>query len=173
VLSAHARAREAAVWRDLAAKERLCEELDRRLSSGEGTADLQAAHAQWCVLTALPPAWEKAMIGRREAALRALADEAAAVAHKLRIERGTESRGEMLLELELLCGLDCPPELQVQRRALQLQQLRERFQGAGKGSATKVSERLLAWCAEPGVTDARDRQRCERVFLAMEEARRV
>ena len=170
-LKARARAREGAVWRTLAAKERLCEDLDRRLYSGEGDADLDAARAQWCELTALPPAWEKAMIGRREAALRALADEGAAAAHKLRIEHGTESRGEMLLELELQCGLDCPPELQVQRRALQLQQLRDRFQGTGKGSATKVSERRWPG-VQPGVTDAHDRQRCERVFLAMEEARR-
>jgi hypothetical protein len=41
-LSARARASETAVWRTLAAKERLCEELDRRISSGEGTADPQA-----------------------------------------------------------------------------------------------------------------------------------
>ena len=42
-LSARARAREAAVWQTLAAKERLCEELDRLLCSGEGTADAAAA----------------------------------------------------------------------------------------------------------------------------------
>ena len=36
VLSARARAREAAVWRTLAAKERLCEELDRALLLGRG-----------------------------------------------------------------------------------------------------------------------------------------
>ena len=53
------------------------------------------------------------MKGRLEAALRAFADEAAAAAYAPRIERGTESRHAMLLELELLCGLDCPPELQV------------------------------------------------------------
>ena len=61
------------------------------------------------------------MIGRRDAALRALADEAAAAAHVARIERGAESRREMLLELELLLGLECPPELQAQRLALQVQ----------------------------------------------------
>ena len=170
-LSARARASETAVWRTLAAKERLCDELDRRLSSDAGTPDPEAAQAQWCALTALPPAWEKTMNGRLEAALRALADESAAAAHALRIERGTESRRAMLLELELLCGLDCPPELQVQRRALQLQQLRDRFQGTARGGATSVGERLLAWCAQPGVTDARDRERCERVFSAMETRR--
>ena len=170
-LSARARARETEVWRTLAAKERLCEELDRRLCSGEGTADAAAAHAQWTALTALPAAWEKAMVGRRDAALRALADEAVAAAHVMRIERGSESRQEMLLGLELLFGLESPPELQAQRRALQLKQLRERFQGAATTGANSAGDRLLLWCAQPGVADARDRQRCERVFSAMEHAR--
>jgi exonuclease SbcC len=170
-LSARARARETEVWRTLAAKERLCEELDRRLCSGEGTADAAAARAQWSALTALPAAWEKAMVGRRDAALRALGDEAAATAHVMRSERGAESRREILLEVELLLGLECPLELQAQRRALQLKQLRERFQGAATSGPNNAGERLLAWCAQPGVADARDLQRCERVFSAMEQAR--
>src|SRR5439155_27315679 len=94
-LSARARAREAAVWRTLAAKERLCEELDRLLCSGEGSADAAAVHAQWTALTVLPAAWEKTMIGRRDAALRALGDKVAAVAHVMRIESCTESRREI------------------------------------------------------------------------------
>jgi exonuclease SbcC len=170
-LSARARARETEVWRILAAKERLCEELDRRLCSGEGTADAAAVQAQWTALTALPAAWEKAMVGRRDAALHALADEAVAAAHVMRIERAVESRGEILLELELRFGLECPPELQAQRRAVQLKQLRERFQGPATNAVHSAGEHLLAWCAQPGVADARDRQRCERVFSAMEHAR--
>ena len=170
VLSARARSREAAVWRDLAAKERVCEELDRRLLAGEGSADAAAAHAQWSALAVLPAAWEKAMMGRRDAALRALGDKVEGVAHAVRIESRAESRRELLLEMELLLGLECPPELQGQRRALQLKQLRDRFQGAAPAGANP-GERLLAWCAQPGVADARDRQRCEQVFAAMEQVR--
>ena len=169
VLSARARSREVAVWRDLAAKERVCEKLDRRLLAGEGSADAAAAHAQWSALAALPAAWEKAMMGRRDAALRALGDKVEGVAHAVRIESRAESRREMLLEMESLLGLECPPELQGQRRALQLEQLRDRFQGAAPPGANNAGERLLAWCAQPGVADARDRQRCERVFAAMEQ----
>lgn len=170
-LSARARARETEVWRTLAAKERLCDELDRRLCSGEGTADASAVHARWSALTALPAAWEKAMVGRRDAALRALADEAAAAGHVTRIDRGAETRGEILLELELLLGLECPLELRAQRRALQLKRLRERFQGAATSCANSAGERLIAWCAQSGVADVRDWQRCERVLSAMERAR--
>jgi hypothetical protein len=170
-LSARVRAREAAVWQTLAAKERLCEELDRLLCSRSSIADAAAVHAQWTALPALPSAWEKAMIGRRDAALRTLGDEAAAAAHVLRIERGAELRREMLLELELLLGLECPPDLQEQRRALRLRRLRERFQGAAASGASTNGERLLAWCVQPGVADTRDRQRCDRLFSVIEHAR--
>jgi DNA repair protein SbcC/Rad50 len=170
-LSARARSRETDVWRTLAAKERLCEELDRRLCSGEGTADVGVAHVQWTALTALPAAWEKAMLGRRDAALRAIVDKAVAAAHVIRIDRGGESRGEILLELELLLGLESPPEVQTQRRALQLKRLRDRFQGAAPSGADNAGERLLAWCAQPGIADDSDRRRCERVFSAIESKR--
>src|SRR6185436_15784278 len=102
------------------AKEGLCEELDRLLCSGEGAVDAAAVLARWTALAALPAAWVKAMVGRRDLGLRALADESAAAAHVARIERDAESRREILLELELLLRLECPPELQAQRRALQL-----------------------------------------------------
>ena len=111
------------------------------------------------------------MVGRRDTALRALADQTVAAGHVMRIERGSESRREMLLGLELLLGLESPPELQPQRRALQLKQLQERFQGAATTGANSAGDRLLLWCAEAGVADARDRQRCERVFSAIEHAR--
>jgi hypothetical protein len=89
----------------------------------------------------------------------------------MRIEGAGASRREILLELELLLGIECPAELQAQRRALQLKQLQERFQGAATTGSNSAGDRLLLWCAEPGVADARDRQRCERVFSAMEHAR--
>ena len=112
------------------------------------------------------------MIGRRDAALRALADEAAAAAHVVRIEtRYRIAPAKCCSSWNCCCGLECPPELQAQRRALQLKQLRDRFQGAATGGANSAGERLLAWCAQPGVADARDRQRCERVFSAMEPPR--
>jgi DNA repair protein SbcC/Rad50 len=170
-LSARARTRAAAVWRDLAAKERVCEELDRLVLAGEGGAAAAAAHAQWTALAVLPAAWEKAMIGRRDAALRALGDIVAAAAHVVRIETCAESRREILLELELLLGLECPPELQGQRRALQLKQLRDRFQGAAPTGANNAGERLLAWCAQPGVAGTRDRQRYEWALAAMDQMR--
>jgi DNA repair protein SbcC/Rad50 len=171
-LSARARAREAAVWQTLAAKERLCEDVEGLLGSRDRIADVAAwSNARWTALSALPAAWEKAMLARRDSALRALADDTAAAAYLTRIERGAELRREMLLEAEILLGLECPPDLQAQRLALQVKHLRERFQSVATIGPNTAGELLLAWCAQPGVVDARDRQRCERVFSAMERAR--
>ena len=167
-LKARARGREAAVWQTLAAKERLCETLDSLLCSRGDLADAATTTtAQWTALPALPAAWEKAMLARRDAALRAFDDGPATAAYLAQIEDGAQRRPAMLLELEMQLGLECPPELQAQRLALQVQRLRDRFQNAAAAGARSTGERLLAWCAQPGVADARDRQRCERIFAAM------
>jgi hypothetical protein len=172
-LSTRARARESAVWQTLAAKERQCEALDSLVISREGAADAAAVNQQWTALPALPAAWEKAMVGRRDAALAALASEDAAAAYRTRIESSAESRRELLLELEMQLGLESPPELRAQRLALQVKKLRDRFQSAATTSANAPAERLIEWCALPGVADANDRQRCDRVFAAMERTRRT
>jgi Domain of Unknown Function (DUF349) len=167
MLSARARSRAAAVWTSLAAKERLCEELDGLVRSGNGTCDpgqLSAVQEKWAALPPLPGAWENKMLARRDAALRALAETSATSDYVARIERGAGARRESLLEFELMLGLDSPAELQAQRLALQVKQLRERFNSAASASTGTAGERLLAWCAEPGVIDTADRQRCERVI---------
>jgi hypothetical protein len=173
-LSARARSRESAVWRTLAAKERLCEELDAlaRTAGGaaEGTATAPVTE-RWAALPALPPAWEKKMLARRDGALRAVSEPAAATAHASRIEHGTATRREILLELEIALGLDSPAELHPQRLALQVKLLRQRFQSAATPGAGTPGERLLAWCAEPGIADSGDRNRCERVFSEIEQVR--
>ena len=133
-MSARARSREAAVWQTLAAKERLCEELDALVratgNAAEGTTTA-AASERWAAMPSLPPAWEKKMLARRDTALRALAGDAAAAAYASRIERGIESRREILLELEISLGLESPAELQAQRLALQVKQLRRALPECG------------------------------------------
>ncbi len=170
MLSARARSRKAAVWTTLAAKERLCEELDGLVRAGAGAADAtqsSTVQEKWAALPPLPDAWDKKMAARRDAAVHALTEPAAAGDYLSRIERGIESRRERLLELELSLGLDSPADFQQQRLALQVKQLRERFKNAATTGADTAGERLLAWCAQPGMADAVDRQRCERVFSSV------
>jgi hypothetical protein len=174
-LSARARSRAAAVWQTLAAKQRLCEELDEMVRSGGGmpasAEQPAAAQERWSALPALPPAWEKKMLARRDEALAALSETAEAGKYLARMEQGTALRREGLLELELMLGLESPPEIQPQRLALQVKQLKERFRSGASSGAVTAGERLLAWCAQPGVSDALDRQRCERITLKVAQAR--
>ena len=169
-LSARARAREGAVWQTLAGKERLCETLDGASRSSGSSGDATQAIERWAALPALPPAWEKAMLARRDAAIAAVGGGDSG-GYNLRIDQGAASRSEQLLELEMLLGIDSPAELKAQRLALQVKKLRDRFQSAAPAGAGNAKELLLAWCAQPGVADERDRQRIERVFRALEEAR--
>jgi hypothetical protein len=158
------------VWQSLAAKERLCEDLDRSVlagaGAGEGGSDAEM-QARWSALPALPAASEAKMVARRDAALRALSDGGAAAEYLARIDKGKVTRHEWLLELEMALKLDTPADLQAYRLALQVKQLKERFSRAASGGVKTPPDLLLSWCAQPGVADARDRQRSERIVAAM------
>ena len=111
------------------------------------------------------------MLVRRDAALLALSDASAAGKYLAGMERGAAARRESLLELELLLGMDSPAEVQQQRLALQVKKLKERFSSAASSGALTAAERLVLWCAQPGVADALDRQRSERILSRVETAR--
>lgn len=111
------------------------------------------------------------MLARRDAALVALSEAGAAAKYLARMEQGASARRDGLLELELQLGLESPPEFQPQRLALQVKQLKERFSSGSSSGAAKPGERLLAWCAQPGVADGLDRERCERIISNIEQAR--
>jgi hypothetical protein len=166
MLSGRARSRETAVWQTLASKERMCEELDGLVVSGstEAEARSSAAQEQWQALPALPAEWEKKMVQRRDAALRALTEPGARGEYLGRIEKAAGARREALVELELLLGMDTPAEFRAQRMAVQMKQLKQRFDRSATADAGGAGERLVACCAQPGIADALDRQRCERIF---------
>ena len=170
-LSARVRAREAAVWKTLAEKERLCAELESAVLAGAGDNPTEAVRENWSTLPELPSAWEKKMLARRDAAIAALTDDSAAGQHRQRIERGAQTRRDGLLELEMTLGLESPAELQSQRLVLQVKLLKERFGGGAAAGGDTTGDRLLAWCAQPGVADGRDGERRDRVFSALGQAR--
>ena len=187
MLAGRSRSREAAVWQTLAAKERLCDELDRSIvgagaakspseaNASEGSASPSEAAepavvASWVALPVLPAASEHKMTARRDAALAALADPAAAAKYRKRIEEGDAPRREWLLELEMMLKLESPADMQAMRLALQVKQLKERFSSSSTGGAKTPADLLLQWCAQPGVANAADRQRRDRVFAAIARA---
>jgi hypothetical protein len=188
------RSREAAVLANACdCKERLCDELDRSVLDGASAPQPDSASrlrpttlatdgrrprsrradpslATWASLPPLPAASEQKMTARRDAALSALADFAATAKHRKRIEDGAAPRREWLLELEMMLKLDSPPEFQALRLQLQVKQLKERFSSASSGGTKTPADLLLQWCAQPGVADAIDRQRRDRVFAAIAKA---
>ena len=177
MLKGRNRAREAQVWHALLAKERLCEELDAlviaRPDASEAVA-VESVQQRWSALPPLAAAWEQKLVARRDAALAALApdaDEYAREDHAALIEKSTAARRDALLELELTLSLESPADLQPQRLAVQVKQLRNRFKRAATGAAGSAGEILLEWCTLPGVADARDLKRCEQIIASIERRR--
>ena len=167
-LANRVRTREAASWQTLSAKEELCERLDRAIAEAADANAAQSAmndvQERWAALAELPPAQEKPIAARRDAALAALTDPAKTATHAATIAANAARRRTMLLELELALGLDSAPALQAQRLALQVQQLKDRFKSAVSLNADNAGERIVAWCAMPGVVEPADRQRMERIL---------
>ncbi|MFN0299192.1 MAG: DUF349 domain-containing protein, partial [Burkholderiales bacterium] len=170
VLRGRSRAKEVAVWRALLDKERLCEELDA-LVIAEKNAEPDEVQQRWSALPPLAPAWEKKLAARRDAAIQAMANPDARARLRKRMEDGAAARRDALLELELTLGLESPPDLQSQRRAVQVKQLRDRFKGAGSGAAEAADQVLIEWCAHPGIVEERDRGRCEQIIASIERRR--
>lgn len=171
LLGTRARGREAAVWQALLVKERLCEQLDALASAdpdaARETAAADSVRQRWAALAPLPTAWEQKILARRDAALHALSDEDARYDYADRIEDSGTLRRDALLELELLLGMPSPADLQKERLAVQVRQIRSRLKTAQSANAT-AGDHLLAWCITPGVADARDRERCERIVSSLE-----
>lgn len=171
LLAARARGREAAVWQALLVKERLCEELDARVmadADAEQDAAVAASVRSRWEATPLGAPWEQRIAARRDAALQALTDEDARYEHADRIDEGAALRRDALLELELLLGMPSPADLQKERLAVQVRQIRSRLKTAQPAGAT-AADHLLAWCVTPGVASTRERERCERIVAALEQ----
>ena len=173
LLRGRSRRLEAAVSQARLEKERLCDELDA-LVLREGDADAEAGERvrqRWSELPPLSPDWESRLAERRDAALRALADEDARYDLVERIGECAAERRDALLELELMLGIPSPADLHAQRLAVQVKELRNRFKRTASGGAASAPDLLLKWCALPGVVEPRDRQRCEKIIAGLERRR--
>jgi hypothetical protein len=168
-LRSKSRRSEAAVLETLLAKERLCEELDA-VAGDEAEPDPAVAESvreRWAALPPLPAEWEKRLAERRDAALVALGDVDDRYYYGERIKKSAADRRDALIELELVLGIDTPPDLQPQRLAVQVKLLRDSFKRTSSG-ADSVQQLVLQWCALPGITDARDRKRCEAIVARVQ-----
>jgi hypothetical protein len=67
-------------------------------------------------------------------------------------------------------GIDTPNDLRTLRLAVQVKHLNSRFKSTA-ATPGAAEEQLLVWCARPGVGDARDHQRLERIVAALARPR--
>ena len=173
VLRGRGRRMEAAVWQTRLAKEQLCEELDAlamrgrrcgcRHGGGRAAALVRAAAA---VRGLGEQAGRAARCGAARARRRGCA------LRPRRTDPGLlPERRDALLELELMLGIPSPADLQKERLAVQVKELRDRFKRTASGGAASAADLLLKWAGLPGVADARDRQRCEAVVAKLERHR--
>jgi hypothetical protein len=150
----------------------LCEQLDT-IAGNEAEPDVAVAESvreRWSALPPLPAEWEKKLTERRDGALAALSDVDARYYYGERIKETAADRSDTLMELELMLGIPTPPDLQQQRLAVQVKQIRDRFKRSASG-VEGAQQLLLRWCTLPGVVDARDRKRCEAIVARMQRRR--
>jgi len=170
MLAGRARSRDAAQAQALVQKAQVCEELDALVTQEQAATTAEPLIARWETLPALPEAWEKTMRARRDAAVQALSDEDARYDYADRIDAEREARAEGLIELEMQLGIDTPNDLRTLRLAVQVKHLNSRFKSTA-ATPGAAEEQLLVWCARPGVGDARDHQRLERIVAALARPR--
>jgi hypothetical protein len=176
LLRGRSRASEAAIWQTLFAKEQLCEELDA-FAISDASADPtigESVQQRWSALPPLATDWEQKLLKRRDTTLNALAPLADTYAREDLaddIKRSAAARRDALLELELMLGMESPADLQKERLAVQVKHLRDRFKRTTLDTTGGAVEVLLRWCALPGVAEARDRQRCERIVASLQRRR--
>ncbi len=173
-LSARAHKQEAAVWHALLVKEQLCAELDALvIANNADLAAIESVRERWAAAATIAPAIDGKLVARRDAAAQALVtlnEEYVREDYLALLDKAAAVRRDALLELELMLHLDSPAELQPQRLAVQVKQLRKHLK-RGASDAGSAGDVLLEWCAQPGVADARDRQRVERIAAALERRR--
>jgi hypothetical protein len=161
-------------WQALLAKEKLCEELDV-IAGDESEPDIAAADSvreRWSALPPLRAEWEKKLAERRDSALATLGDVDERYYYGERIKKTAAERSDTLMELELTLGMPTPPDLQQQRLAVQVKQIRDRFKRSAS-DADGAQQLVLQWCALPGVADPRDRRRVEAIVDRVSRGRRA
>ncbi|MGB5080837.1 MAG: hypothetical protein WBO23_08850, partial [Burkholderiales bacterium] len=139
----------------LVAAMRLC---DEREAAGGIAPDLEA---RWSAVENLPDPWKRAL----EARFRGIAAPAAGPGSGASPAAGLP---ELLLNLEVACGLDTPGEFLAARQQLKMRALKDAMEGR-RGGATgpeDIERRLLDAAASPR-PDEGSRRRLEKIIAAV------
>lgn len=149
----------------------LCERLENAALEGKGGAlDREAVHAEWQSLpTQEDESLQTAIEARFQAALAALDDPARSEALRAAHQAHGEAHAQLCLQLEILAGLDSPPEFTQQRLEYQVTRLAERM-GEGEADPLHDAAQLLQrwYLSAPAPTDPGLIARFRRIREAVE-----
>ncbi|NKN31717.1 DUF349 domain-containing protein [Marichromatium bheemlicum] len=154
-------------------QEALCARVERAaLDTTENPLDRLAIEAEWAALGELrEQGLQEAMNARLGRACAALDDGAAAAALAAALERNGERRQQLCLQLEILTGIDSPPEFSQQRLEYQVARLAERMGDGESDPLGGTSELLRDWyLSAPAPIDAALAARFARVVAALTPA---
>ncbi len=121
---------------------------------------IETLRAQWSALRSLEQKGdEDAMRGRFEQACEAALGNEDALATRARVEtRSRERREALCIRMEILAGIDSPPEFAQARMAYQVSRLSDAMSGGEERPPDQWEELVRDWCLEgpapPGAADA-------------------
>jgi exonuclease SbcC len=161
-LDAEQHAAAAAQASALRAKLAMCRAVEEKLVNRQPPEDSEIARSQasWETLPALSPELERTLLARFDAATSALKTADSQYASLL--EQNRPALAQLVLRLEILMGIDSPPELSRERLQLQVDVLQSSLK-AGQKPVTPGTQ-LLQLCELPASTDPQIARRIDQVI---------
>ena len=150
----------------LLAKIALCEEREKVFDASDASATLDMAQAadledRWNAVAHFPEGWK----AKLDARFAGLAAPAAPVNDK---KAAAKSLPELLLDLEVACGIDSPAEFTAVRQQLKLRALKTAMEGRQAVVTTAADiERWLVDAAAQARPDAVSRERLQKIIAAV------
>lgn len=154
--------------RELAA---LCSELESAVETKQAdAASTESWRERWAALPQPKSQTDLTLVTERfEAALKTLQDEPAMQQWLAALADNGKTRSDLCLHLEVLTGIDSPPEATSERLAFQVNRLSDRLGHGGKDPFERACEVEKAWYLAPAVS-ASDAQTLEARFERARQA---
>jgi hypothetical protein len=141
-------------------KLRLCQELEAQLADSARDPSATDWNARWSALPSLAADYERALKGRIDAALAALAS--GREAHAATLEQNRAQLLHEVLRLEIAAGIDSGSEFARERLKLQVETLQSSLKSGQKPASQATQFQQL--CALPALADERTASRIEHLF---------
>jgi hypothetical protein len=140
---------------------------DERETSAEPTTDLEA---RWNALENLPEAWKPRLEGRFRGVVAQSPPPSRPPTGSKSGAKSGESLPELLLNLEVACGIDSPAEFLADRQHLKLRALKDAMEG--RRAAVTTPKDIERWLLDAAATPSPDEVSRERLAKIIAVVRR-